>query len=116
MEEGVENLSRNLKQILTNVRAHSNQDDVVKKPGKYLGPAIKIYADFLSQNNLSNFEEFMQKVRIDGRNNADLQKAVEELWTIEEIWDDFLQNIIGQNKVCNLLTPRFINYTAQLYF
>ena len=101
MEEGVENLTTKLKEILTNVQTNSNQDDVVKKPGKYLGPAIKIYADFLSQNNFSTFEEFMQKVSIDGRANADLQETVEELWKVEEVWDDFLQNVIGKNKVCN---------------
>ena len=62
MEEGVENLSRNLKQILTNVRAHNNQDDVVKKPGKYLGPAIRIYADFLRPPPLmATFSRFSPK-------------------------------------------------------
>jgi len=88
-----------LNDILTNVKTTSNLDDVVKKPGKYLGPAIKIYADFLRTDNLATFEEFTQKVTNEGRKNESLRDVVDELWMLEETWDDFLQNVIGKGQV-----------------
>ena len=99
MEVGVSDLIANLKEILSNVRANSNRDDVVKKPGKYLGPAIKIYAAFLKQNNSSCFAEFEKKVTHEGRNNESLQRVIEELWELEERWDDFLKDFIGKSQV-----------------
>ena len=99
MEVGVSDLIANLKEILSNVSANSNRDDVVKKPGKYLGPAIKIYADFLKQNNSSSFAEFDKKVKHEGRDNESLQRVIEELWELEERWDDFLKDFIGKSQV-----------------
>jgi len=97
----VSNLVLCLNEILTNVKTNSNLDDVAKKPGKYLGQAIKIYADFLRNNGLVSFEEFMQKVTYEGKTNEPLRDAVDELWKLEEMWDDFLHSIIGKSQVAN---------------
>ena len=110
MEEGVSDLITNLKEILSNVKANSNRDDVVKKPGKYLGPAIKIYADFLKQNNSSCFAEFEKKVKHEGRNNESLQSVIEKLWELEEQWDDFLKDFIGKSQVLEFKVQKTIYY------
>ena len=102
MEGEVSNLVLNLNEMLTHVRTNSNLDDVAKKPGKYLGQAIKIYADFLRNNGLANFEDFMQKVAYEGKTNEPLRDAVDELWKLEEMWDDFLHSIIGRTQVFDL--------------
>ena len=102
MEGEVSNLVLCLNEILTNVKTNSNLDDVAKKPGKYLGQAIKIYADFLRNNGLVSFEEFMQKVTYEGKTNEPLRDAVDELWKLEEMWDDFLHSIIGKSQVFDL--------------
>ena len=110
MEVGVSDLIANLKEILSNVTANSNREDVVKKPGKYLGPAIKIYADFLKQNNSSCFAEFDKKAKHEGRNNESLQRVIEELWELEERWDDFLKDFIGKSQVLEFELQKIINY------
>ena len=98
MEEALKELIRKLQAVFTTVQSNCGQDDFLKKPGKYLGPAIAIYADFLRQSKLSSFNELLGKVDNDGRNNISLQSVMEDLWELEETWDSFLKDATG-NKV-----------------
>ena len=98
MEEALKELITKLNGVFTSVQNHCSQDDFLKKPGKYLGPAIAIYADFLRQTKLSSFNELLGKIDNDGRNNLSLQSVMEELWELEETWDSFLKDATG-NKV-----------------
>ena len=98
MEQDIKKIITKLQEILTTVRQISNKDDFLKKPGKYLGPAITLYADFLRQIGLSSFNEFMEKVAIEGKTNATIQDVIEELWELEETWDTILKDAV-KNKV-----------------
>ena len=107
MEEALKAMVGKLQAVFTEVKNNSGQDDFVQKPGKYLGPAIAIYADFLRQMNLSTFNDFLGKLQDIGRNNPSLQSVVEELWELEETWDTYLKDIIG-NKVLILIFDALI--------
>ena len=98
MEASIETLIQQLKDILAVVKQNIEEDDFNKKPGKYLGCAITIYAEFLKENKVSSFKEFLEKVTIDGKSNIKLQSLAEELWELEEIWERVLKTTIA-NKV-----------------
>ena len=102
MEEALIVLIGKLQAVLTDVKTNYIQDDFLQKPGKYLGPAIAIYADFLRKIKLSTFNDFLKKAHDDGRNNHSLQSVIEDLWELEETWDTFLKDAIG-NKVLILI-------------
>ena len=98
MEASIGTLIQQLKDILAVVKRNIDEDDFNKKPGKYLGCAITIYAEFLKENKVSSFKEFLEKVTIDGKSNIKLQSLAEELWELEETWDRVLKTTIA-NKV-----------------
>ena len=94
MEDAVKHLVENLQVILKSVSENSDKDDFLKKPGKYLGPGIKTYADFLRQVKLDSFEKFIEDINKRGRYNHALQGEVEKLWELEEAWDNKLKEAI----------------------
>ena len=95
MEAGTKELIQKLQEILTFVQQNVDRDDFNQKPGKYLGPAINVYAQFLRQNKLSSFNEFMEKITVEGKTNSRLQVAIEELWELEETWNNVLKTTIA---------------------
>ena len=94
MEDAVKHLVENLQVILKNVSENSSKDDFLKKPGKYLGPGIKTYADFLTKVKLDSFAKFIEHITKRGRYNHALQGEVEKLWELEEAWDNKLKEAI----------------------
>ena len=102
MEQETRELVTKLQEILKTVLVVSKKDDFLKKPGKYLSPAMKIYTDFLRQIGLSSFEDFMEKVTIEGKANNALQDVIEELWELEETWDNILKESV-KNKVLTMM-------------
>ena len=94
MEDAVKHLVENLQVILKSVSENSDKDDFLKKPGKYLGPGIKTYADFLRKVKLDSFAKFIEHITKRGRNNDALQGEVEKLWELEEAWDNKLKEAI----------------------
>ena len=94
MEDAVKNLVENLQVILKSVSENSGKDDFLKKPGKYLGPGIKTYADFLTKVKLDSFAKFIEHITKQGRYNHALQGEVEKLWELEEAWDNKLKEAI----------------------
>ena len=98
MEITIRTLSSNLENVLRNAQQNIEREDFVTKPGKYLGSAINIYADFLKQNDFTSFNEFLEVITREGKENMKLQEIVERLWELEETWDGTLQTAV-QNKV-----------------
>ena len=94
MEDAIKHLVENLQVILKSVSENSHKDDFLKKPGKYLGPGIKIYADFLKKVKLDSFEKFIEDITKRGRYDDALQGEVEKLWELEEAWDNRLKEAI----------------------
>ena len=94
MEDAVKHLVENLQVILKSVSENSDKDDFLKKPGKYLGPGIKTYADFLKRIKLDSFEKFIEDITKRGRYDHALQGEVEKLWELEEAWDNRLKEAI----------------------
>ena len=94
MEDAVKHLVENLQVILKSVSENSDKDDFLKKPGKYLGPGIKTYADFLKNVKLDSFEKFIEDITKRGRYDHALQGEVEKLWELEEAWDNKLKEAI----------------------
>ena len=94
MEDAVKHLVENLQVILKSVSENSDKDDFLKKPGKYLGPGIKTYADFLTKVKLDSFAKFIEHITKRGRYNHALQGEVEKLWELEEAWDNKLKEAI----------------------
>ena len=115
MEEALIVLIGKLQAVLTDVKTNYIQDDFLQKPGKYLGPAIAIYADFLRQIKLSTFNDFLKKAQDDGRNNHSLQSVIEDLWELEETWDTFLKDAIG-NKVLILIFDALLHNYIPINF
>ena len=110
MEEALIVLIGKLQAVLTDVKTNYIQDDFLQKPGKYLGPAIAIYADFLRQIKLSTFNDFLKKAQDDGRNNHSLQSVIEDLWELEETWDTFLKDAIGNKVLILIFDALLYNY------
>ena len=96
MEESTKELLQKLQEILAIVQQNTDQDDFYKKPGKYLGSAINIYAEFLRQKKLSSFNEFVEKISVEGKKNLGLQGVIEELWELEETWDSVLKMTLAK--------------------
>ena len=71
------------------------QDDFIQKPGKYLGGAISTYAEFLQQNSLSSFNEFLKKASAEGKKNVQFCEAIDKLWELEEAWDSLLMQTVA---------------------
>ena len=94
MEDAVKHLVENLQVILKSVSENSDKDDFLKKPGKYLGPGIKTYVDFLRKVKLDSFAKFIEHITKHGRYNDALQGEVEKLWELEEAWDNKLKEAI----------------------
>ena len=103
MEASTRELIQRLQEILTIVQQNVDQDDFNKKPGKYLGAAINIYAEFLKHNKLSSFNEFMEKITVEGKTNFGLQGVIEELWELEETWDNVLKMTIAKKVFIRIL-------------
>ena len=94
MEDAIKHLVENMQVILEGASDNSDKDDFLKKPGKYLGPGIKTYADFLREVKLGSFEEYTEHITKRGRYNRALQIEVEKLWELEETWDNKLREAI----------------------
>ena len=109
MEQESIELIKKLKGVLDTVRQNSDQDDFLKKPGRYLGPAIKIYADFLKKVKLSSFAVFIKVVGVEGKTNYSLQCVLEELWELEETWDDFLKTASEKKATICLFLMKSMN-------
>ena len=68
---------------------------LTEKPGSIFCPAIKIYANLLTEYSLSNLKDLDNNLK----RNAKLEKVAEEFWDIEALWDENLTKI--DSKISN---------------
>jgi len=72
-----------------------DKDAFVARPGFYLGGApFKIYQDLLNECSVQSFQELEGLVK-NGSESA--REALEELWSAEDDWNDFLRSVSPQD-------------------
>jgi hypothetical protein len=87
-----QNAARNLNLVL---EAAGNADpaQVLATPGRFLGSAISIYTELLRGSGCQTFGNLKSAWEKSWARDPDLRDAIEEVWSAEDRWDEFLRRI-----------------------
>lgn len=83
-------------------------DQLRSTPGRFFGSAIGIYTDLLVGCGSKSFAELTSAWKSQGNKNLKLAKEIDELWSVEDDWERFLNDVDTESRDVDVkLTPGY---------
>lgn len=85
--------SEALEGLLVRVDLDKDMPEFLARPGQYLASAIGIYANLLEANGVTSVHDLEKKWRDSVSCEDNLEEAVDDLWSVEDRWDQILKEV-----------------------